>query len=96
MCTEMSTDANVYYYPKMLLNEQQAAWASILSEGEWSSTAYGAVAVRYAGDFLKRFIPLHPQVRSLEAAIGCHSEDILPSQTSMAVHVSNIAAASDL
>jgi phytoene dehydrogenase-like protein len=51
--------------------------------------------VRYAGDFLNRFIPLHPQVRSLAAAIGCRSEDILPSQTSMAVHVSNMAAASD-
>jgi len=95
MCAELNTDANEYYYSKMLFNEQQAAWASLLSGGKWSSTAYGTAAVRYAGDFLKRFIPYNPQVRSLAAAVGCRNEDILPSQTSMAVHVSNIAAASD-
>ena len=95
MCVGLNADATEYYYPKMLFKDQQAAWTSIMSGGKWSSTAYGATAIRHAGDFLKRFIPLHPHVRSLAAAIGCRNEDVRPSQTSMAVHVSHVAAAAD-
>ena len=95
MCVALSADTKEYYCPKMLLNEQQAAWATLLSGGKWSSTAYGSAAVRQAGDFLKRFLPLNSHVRSLAAAIGCRNEDVSPSQTSMAVHISNIAAAAD-
>ena len=94
-CLSLQADSTQYYYSK-LFEQQEAAWASLISGTSWGSdTNYGGAAVRNAGDFLKKLIPINPHVRSLAAAIGCRNEDIKPSETSFAVHLSNIAAAAD-
>jgi hypothetical protein len=95
-CRALHADSTQFYYNK-LFNEQEKALASLLGGGEaWSSsTTYGGAAIRNAGEFLKKVIPLNPHVRSLAAALGCPNEDLKPSQTSFAVHLSNIAAVTD-
>lgn len=56
------------------------------------ASSYQEASVRYASGFLDKILPLNAHVRSLMAGIGMKGENLPPSKTSMAVHVTNTSA----
>eukprot|EP00557_Chaetoceros_sp_GSL56_P013649 CAMPEP_0176478190 /NCGR_PEP_ID=MMETSP0200_2-20121128/1049_1 /TAXON_ID=947934 /ORGANISM="Chaetoceros sp., Strain GSL56" /LENGTH=1036 /DNA_ID=CAMNT_0017874101 /DNA_START=97 /DNA_END=3207 /DNA_ORIENTATION=+ len=72
------------FYMSKLLNESVS--------GMKKNSSYQEASVRYASAFLDQLLPLNPHVRSLMAGIGMKGENLPPSKTSMAVHVTNTCA----
>ena len=62
--------------------------------GMKKASSYQEASIRQASAFLDQFLPLNAHVRSLMAGIGMKGENLPPSKTSMAVHVTNICAQS--
>lgn len=83
-CETMNTSSSLFYLSKLLpdsINNLR------------SSSTYQDSAIRYASSFLNKCFPLNPHTRSLMAGIGMRGENIRPSAASMAVHVTNVCAA---
>lgn len=83
-CESINADAANYYLSKILeesVNEMR------------SNGVYHSVASRYASGFLEKGFPCNRKARSYMAAIGMNGEDIKPTMTSMAAHVTNVSAA---
>ena len=80
-CTSINASSNEFFLSK------------ILPEKSSSGGTYQETGIRYASAFLDQGFPLNPHCRSLMAAIGMKGENIKPSMTSMAAHVTNISSA---
>ena len=83
LCAGINVSAKEFYMTKLLskkVNEMKNA------------TTYQEASIRYASGFLDKGLPFNPHVRSLMAGIGMRGENIPPSKTSMAAHVTNINA----
>ncbi|CAJ1947473.1 unnamed protein product [Cylindrotheca closterium] len=83
-CESINSSAANYYLSKIIedsVNEMR------------NDGIYHSVASRYASGFLDKGFPSNPHARSLMAAIGMNGEDIKPTKTSMAPHVTNVSAA---
>ena len=84
-CTGINATASDFYVSKLLKE-------SVL--GAKKSSSYQEASVRYSSAFLDQVLPLNAHVRSLMAGIGMKGENLPPSKTSMAVHVTNVCAQS--
>lgn len=83
LCSELNASSKDFYLTKLLsakVNETRKA------------SPYQEASIRYASGFLDRGLPFNPHVRSLMAGIGMRGENLPPSKTSMAAHVTNINA----
>ncbi len=83
LCTGINATAREFYLSKLMpekINKMK------------KSQMYQEAGIRYASGFLDKGLPLNPHVRSLMAGIGMRGENLPPSKTSMAAHVSNISA----
>eukprot|EP00526_Cylindrotheca_closterium_P002301 CAMPEP_0113627758 /NCGR_PEP_ID=MMETSP0017_2-20120614/14379_1 /TAXON_ID=2856 /ORGANISM="Cylindrotheca closterium" /LENGTH=945 /DNA_ID=CAMNT_0000538031 /DNA_START=107 /DNA_END=2944 /DNA_ORIENTATION=+ /assembly_acc=CAM_ASM_000147 len=83
-CESINSSAAHYYLSKILedsVNEMR------------SDGVYHSAASRYASGFLGKGFASNPHARSLMAAIGMNEENIEPTMTSMAAHVTNVSAA---
>mmetsp|Transcript_27009 Transcript_27009/g.30898 ORF Transcript_27009/g.30898 Transcript_27009/m.30898 type:complete len:971 (+) Transcript_27009:383-3295(+) len=83
VCAGVNTTAKEFYVGKLLPKK-----ISEMKKG----TSYQEASSRWASCFLDKFLPYNPHVRSLMAGIGMRGENLPPSKTSMAAHVTNISA----
>lgn len=83
-CESMNASASLFYLTKILPDNVNNLR---------SDSTYQESAIRFASGFLDKCFPLNPHVRSLMAGIGMKGENLKPNGASMAVHVTNICAA---
>jgi phytoene dehydrogenase-like protein len=86
-CEAINASSGAFFLSKILSES-----ASSLLLGK-DSSAYEECARRSASGFLEKCFPLNAHARSLAAGIGMRCENLRPSQTSMAAHVSASCAA---
>lgn len=91
LACEVNKDAGPFYMAKLAVRPPNYG----NNNKQKSTNTYANTGSRYASDFLKHWIPNSPHVRSLCAGIGLTCEDLPPHKTSMAAHVSNLAAFKD-
>lgn len=82
-CAGVNASASDFYVSKLLPENMK---------GAKKNSAYQEASVRYASAFLDQMLPLNAHVRSLMAGLGMKGENLAPSKTSMAVHVTNACA----
>jgi hypothetical protein len=87
LCTGINATASQYYISHLLSEK-----GSKLQK----PSSYEESSIRYASGFLDQSLSLNAHVRSLMAGIGMKGENLPPSKTSMAVHVTNICAQSSV
>lgn len=83
-CESINADSAKFYASKMIpenVNEKQG------------KGSYQSAAIRYASSFLDKGFPTNAHLRSLFSAIGMKGENIKPSMTSFAAHITNVGAA---
>ena len=83
-CESVNSTSSHFYTSKMLpdkVNEKR------------NNGSYHGAAIRYASAFLDKAFPTNAHLRSLFSAIGMRGENIKPSMTSWAAHVTNVSAA---
>lgn len=83
-CEKINASASLYYLSKILPESVNKLRAD---------TAYMDATLRNCTTLLNTCFPLNPHLRSLMAAIGMKGENMQPSATSMAAHVSNVCSA---
>jgi hypothetical protein len=83
-CESINVTSSLYYLSKILPDNVNQLRAQ---------STYEESAIRYAANFLNKCFPLNVHTRSLFAAIGMKDENLKPSQTSMAAHITNVGAA---
>jgi len=83
-CHQINAGSAEHYLSKLFAASNKNA------SGE--SNAYRQSTLRPASAFLDKCLPLNPHVRSLMAAVGMCGENLSPSKTSMAAHVSHLCA----
>jgi phytoene dehydrogenase-like protein len=86
VCEQINNSAGIFYMTKILPESVNQLRSS-------SAGAYAECAIRYLGSWLNKSFPLNAHTRSLLAGIGMKVEDIRPSVTSMAPHVTLVSAA---
>jgi hypothetical protein len=84
ICEALNSTSNQFYTSKLLDDNVNNIR---------SATSYQEASIRYASMFLDKAFPLNAHLRSLFAAIGMKSENLRPSETSMAAHVTNVCSA---
>jgi len=82
-CSTINDTATDYYLTKLL---------SQRVNGMKKDSPYQEASVRYASSFLNKLLPLNAHVRSLMAAMGMRNENLVPSKTSMAAHITNVCS----
>jgi hypothetical protein len=82
-CSTINDTASDYFLSK-LLPPSVNGWKK--------DTTYQEVGVRFASSFLDKLLPLNAHVRSLMAAMGMRNENLVPSKTSMAAHITNLCS----
>ncbi|KAG7342300.1 hypothetical protein IV203_007393 [Nitzschia inconspicua] len=84
ICEALNASSNQFYISKLLDDNVNNIR---------SASSYQEATIRYASMFLDKAFPLNAHLRSLFAAIGMKGENIRPSETSMAAHVTNVCSA---
>jgi hypothetical protein len=82
-CSTINDTATEYYLTKLV---------SQPVKGVKKDTPYQEASIRYVSSFLDKLLPLNAHVRSLMAAMGMRNENLVPSKTSMAAHITNICS----
>jgi hypothetical protein len=82
-CEAMNASASAYYVSKIIPDNVN----SLRSDSQFYESA-----IRHTAPYLNKCFPVNTHVRSLMAGIGMKGENIKPSATSMAAHVSNVCA----
>ncbi|GKZ01435.1 hypothetical protein MPSEU_001094300 [Mayamaea pseudoterrestris] len=82
-CEAMNASASAYYVSKIIPDNVN----SLRTDSQFYESA-----IRHTAPFLNKCFPVNTHVRSLMAGIGMKGENIKPSATSMAAHVSNVCA----
>jgi hypothetical protein len=83
LCSGINASGKDFYQTKLLSSKVNV---------RNKATTYQEASIRYASGFLDKALPFNPHIRSLMAGIGMRGENIPPSKTSMAAHVTNISA----
>lgn len=83
-CISMNVTSSLFYLSKILPDNVNKLR---------SSSTYEESAIRYVASFLSKCFPLNMHTRSLMAGMGMKGENLKPSMTSMAAHITNICAA---
>jgi hypothetical protein len=83
LCAGINATASQYYISHLLSEKGNRLQ---------KASSYEESSIRYASGFLDQGLSLNAHVRSLMAGIGMKGENLPPSKTSMAVHVTNICA----
>lgn len=82
-CESMNANASMFYLSKILPESVNKLR---------SNTTYHDATLRTCSTLLNSCFPLNVHLRSLMAAIGMKGENLPPSATSMAAHVTNVCA----
>jgi len=88
-CAGINATASDFYVSKLV---KDSVIGKKLGLGMKKDSSYQEASVRYSSAFLDQVLPLNAHVRSLMAGIGMKGENLPPSETSMAVHVTNMCA----
>eukprot|EP00554_Chaetoceros_debilis_P014564 CAMPEP_0194121996 /NCGR_PEP_ID=MMETSP0150-20130528/48912_1 /TAXON_ID=122233 /ORGANISM="Chaetoceros debilis, Strain MM31A-1" /LENGTH=972 /DNA_ID=CAMNT_0038814659 /DNA_START=133 /DNA_END=3051 /DNA_ORIENTATION=- len=82
-CAGINATASEFYTSKLMKDQVNKMT---------KDSSYQEASVRYSSAFLDQVLPLNAHVRSLMAGIGMKGENLPPSKTSMAAHVTNICS----